>query len=381
MTRRAASGGLSIIAVVFLLAICAASIWLANGAFSFPAQAARLYGPPVGALGLLEKITVSYQLVRDQDLLLESAFPNAPEQVFVIEPDEPAASILSRLEAEGLIPSAAALRTFLIYSGWDTRLQPGEYRLSAAQAPVVLAAQLLDSSLREVPFGVLPGWRLEEIAASLPTSGLQISPDDFIAAANTRPGASPISTEIPFGVSLEGFLFPGVYLVPRETDAADLVLLLLNAFDASVTPDLGDAWAEHGLSIHEAVILASIVEREAVIDSEKPFIASVFLNRLAIGMKLDADPTVQYAVGYNASQSSWWTNPLTFEHLAIDSPYNTYLYSGLPPSPIANPDLASLSAVAFPESSPYYYFRAACDGSGSHVFSVSHEEHIAKACP
>ena len=128
------------------------------------------------------------------------------------------------------------------------------------------------------------------------------------------------------------------------------------------------------------MILASIVEREAVKDEEKPLIASVYLNRLKIGMKLDADPTVQYALGFDFTNGTWWKNPLSLNDLQFDSPFNTYIYAGLPPAPIANPGLNSLQAVAFPAETPYYFFRAKCDGSGFHFFSETFEEHVANGC-
>ena len=102
------------------------------------------------------------------------------------------------------------------------------------------------------------------------------------------------------------------------------------------------------LTVYQAVTLASMVEREAVHEEEQPLIASVYLNRLKIGMKLDADPTVQYAIGYNILQQTWWTNPLSLLDLQVNSVYNTYIYAGLPPTPIANPSLGALRAVAFP---------------------------------
>ena len=126
--------------------------------------------------------------------------------------------------------------------------------------------------------------------------------------------------------------------------------------------------------------LASIVERESIQDEEAPQIASVYLNRLNIGMKLDADPTVQYALGFNPVQNTWRTNPLSATDLHVASSYNTYENAGLPPSPISNPSLNSLQAVAFPAETPYYYFRARCDGSGLHIYAESFDEHIANGC-
>jgi UPF0755 protein len=129
------------------------------------------------------------------------------------------------------------------------------------------------------------------------------------------------------------------------------------------------------------VTLASLVEREAVQNEEKPLIASVYLNRLRQEMKLDADPTVQYALGYNVVTQNWWTSPLTLIDLQVNSRFNTYLNTGLPPTPIANPGLDALRAVAFPSESNYLYFRARCDGSGFHEFAVTFEEHLANECP
>jgi len=110
-------------------------------------------------------------------------------------------------------------------------------------------------------------------------------------------------------------------------------------------------------------------------------ISSVFLNRLAVDMKLEADPTVQYALGFDSESGTWWTNSISSQDLATDSPYNTYFYAGLPPGPIASPSLNALNAVAFPVISPFFFFQAACDGSGLHVFAVTFEEHLGNNCP
>jgi UPF0755 protein len=144
---------------------------------------------------------------------------------------------------------------------------------------------------------------------------------------------------------------------------------------------LREGFQQQGLSLFQAVTLASIVQREAIVEDEMPLIASVFLNRLKAGMKLESDPTVQYALGYQEESGKWWKSPLSLDELKVDSPYNTYLYSNLPPGPIANPGLNALKAVAFPAQTPYYYFRAACDGSGKHTFAETFEEHQLNACP
>jgi UPF0755 protein len=147
------------------------------------------------------------------------------------------------------------------------------------------------------------------------------------------------------------------------------------------TPELLAGIQAQNLSFHEALTLASIIERETRADEEKATMASVFYNRLAKGMPLQTDPTVQYALGFDPAGQTWWRPDLTLTDLGVDSQDNTYLYLGLPPGPISNPSLASLEAVAFPVQSPYFYFRAKCDGSGTHAFSITYEEHLNNACP
>jgi UPF0755 protein len=176
-------------------------------------------------------------------------------------------------------------------------------------------------------------------------------------------------------------MVPGQYQIKREISARDLARLFVGQFDRFVDAELRDALANQGLDLNEAVILASIVEREAVVAEEQPMIASVFFNRLQNGMRLESDPTVQYALGYDADKRNWWKNPLSMKDLRTDSRYNTYVYEGLPPGPIANPGMDALRAVAYPAQTGYFYFRAKCDGSGRHAFSVTYEEHVQNACP
>jgi UPF0755 protein len=372
---------------------CSAALWLilialailgfglgVNVVFAIPAKAEALYGPASNRISTTQRYLLSYRLVNDQDLLLNPTNPAGDPVEFSIAPDQTVDSILIGLESKGLIPDAEAARNFLVYTGLDTQIQSGDFTLNPALPAIEVLAALLDSRSRDVTLIILAGWRLEEIAASLPTTGLEISAEEFMTAAGKRGYAVGIMQEIPAGVNLEGFFPPGNYQVERALEAEDLVRLLLNEFDALLPYEIKTGIEQQGLSLYQGVILASIVEREAVLEEEMPIIASVFYNRLAIGMLLETDPTVQYAIGYNANQGTWWTNPLSFSDLEYDSPYNTYLYPGLPPTPIANPSLSALQAVAFPAQTPYYYFRAACDDSGRHNFSQTYEEHLANAC-
>ena len=303
---------------------------------------------------------------------------NGTEQPFTVETGESVDSIASRLEVVGLIRNAGAFRSYLIYSGLDTTIQSGEYKLSAAMSAIEIARKVQDATPEEVTFVVLPGWRLEEIAASLTTSGLSFSPEEFLSAAR-----APHSDYDFLGnaSTTEGFLFPDSYIVPRGVTADDFVNGLLRNFALHLAPDIKNQFQRQGLTVYQAVTLASVVEREAVQDEEKPLIASVYLNRYKINMKLDADPTVQYALGYSLINQSWWTSPLSLIDLQVNSPYNTYVNAGLPPTPIANPSLDALRAIAFPADTNYLYFRAKCDGSGYHEFSATFDEHLQNGCP
>ena len=361
-SRLAIIFALPILAAVFLLLI-----FLAGVPLSIPDMAAEIYGPASQSLSTIDKVYLSTRLILEKDQLTQPANIYGSETAFQVAFGESPPSIIERLKTQGLIQYPDSFRRYLVYSGLDTQIQAGDYRLSPIMSPLEIARALQDPTPSDVDFAVLAGWRVEEIAASLPTSGLNITPDEFLQAAQ-----NPIA---------EGYLFPGVYTLPRDTSPDLLVRTLLNAFHESVTTELEVGFEKQGLTTQDAVILASIIQRESIVEDEMPIIASVFLNRLADGVKLDADPTVQYALGYNSSQRTWWTNPLSSTDLGVDSLYNTYLYPGLPPGPICNPGINALKAVAFPAQTPYYFFRAACDESGRHLFAETFEEHVANECP
>jgi UPF0755 protein len=343
-----------------------------------PIRASRLYGPPAPWLSIPDRIQYSALLLWYNGLLTQPLDVNGAPQSFTIEIGESVDSVANHLEAIGLVRDGESFRSYLIYSGLDTSIQAGEYELSTAMSALDIAHELQDATPEEVTFVVLPGWRMEEIAESLATSGLAITYDEFLSAAKTPPqhfdflaGAS----------TMEGFLYPDSYIFSRNISSAEeMIAEMLRNFSAHLTPDIRNAFEQQGLTVYQAVILASMVEREAVQDDEQALIASVYLNRFQIGMKLDADPTVQYAIGYNFLQQTWWTNPLSLLDLQVNSVYNTYKYGGLPPTPIANPSLGALRAVAFPAETAYLFFRARCDGSGLHEFSETFDGHLQNAC-
>jgi UPF0755 protein len=341
----------------------------------------RLFGPPAPNLSLVQRISLSASLLLQADQLTEPLNRFGDEREFQIEMGESISSIVGRLWEAQLIRDPSSLRMYLQYSGKDTRIQAGTYRLSSAMSAQEIALELLDATPERVNFHILPGWRIDEISVALPTSGLNVSQQDFMRYAITLPAGHPLTFQIPSQVTAEGLLHPGVYDLPREITAIELISQFMDRTALALTAELQEGFTRQGLTLYEAIILASIVEREAVVDEEKPLIASVFLNRLAIGMKLDSDPTAQYALGFVSERGGWWPSPLSLADLQVRSPYNTYLNTGLPPTPICNPDLNSLRAVAFPAQSPYYYFRAACDNSGRHVFAETFDQHLQNACP
>lgn len=346
-----------------------------------PARAEGLFGAPSGKLSATQRLTYSVQLLLSQAELNKPVDPNGKSRAFTINLGESATVVAARLQEEGLIQSADAFRNYLVYSGLDTGIQAGSYQLSPSSTAVEIAHRLMDTTPGEVMFRILPGWRIEEIAAALPTSGLSITTDEFITAARSQPDNLVIGTESIQAPSYEGFLLPGSYTFKRDATLETMLITFVGEFNQQVNADILAGFQKQKLSLLDAVILASIVQKEAVVADEQPMIASVFLNRIAAGMKLDSDPTVQYAIGYNSDQHTWWTNPLSQADLQTDSPYNTYLYAGLPPGPISNPGLSALQAVAFPAQTPYFYFRARCDGSGRHLFAQTLQEQVNNACP
>jgi UPF0755 protein len=360
-----------------LLLVTLAALGLLALAVFVPQAAQQSFGQPSPALNSWQRFNYGYQLVWNTGNLTQPRDPAGAEQLFSIQSGESVVSISNRLEQAGLIRSASTFRTYLLWSGLDTVIQIGTYRLSPAQTGFDIAQTLKSTTLTEVSLTVLPGWRMEEIAATLPTSGLGFSPQAFLAAASA-PAALDL---LPAGASAEGFFYPDSYILPRTTTADQLVSTLLQGFHSHLPSETLAAFANRGLTLYQAVTMASIVQREAVVDTEMPLIASVFYNRLASGMKLQTDPTVQYALGYSAAQGTWWTNPLSMDDIKFDSPYNTYIYPGLPPGPISNPGLAALEAVAHPAESNYYYFQAKCDGSGLHNFAETFEQHQKNYCP
>lgn len=340
----------------------------------------RQFGSPASNLSITQRLIYPIELFLNRNDLITPRYMVDAEQTFEIGQGESISMVCIRLEQVGLIDDAELLRIYLVYSGLDRHLQSGRFVLSGAMSPVQISASLLDATPKDAVVTVLPGWRIEEVAANISRSGLSINSAEFISAAYAPSNEYLSYLPVDHVASLEGFLFPGTYVFPRETGLDDVVEHLLTEFSKNVDATLMDGFERQGLNLYEAIILASIIEKEAVVDEEKPLIASVFYNRLAQGWRLETDPTVQYGLGFQTETQSWWKSPLALSDLKVDSPHNTYIVFGLPPTPICNPDMSSLRAVAFPAVTPYYFFRAACDGSGRHNFGITYQDHLNNAC-
>lgn len=379
MAKNKRSAGVSILIIIFLFSLCSlllGSIWAYD---QVSTVVFNRFGDPTSELSFPQKIKLSLELYIKGDSLFYEPKISTDEVFFQVENGQSIYDISEQLRAAGYIQSVDSFINYLIYRGYDRRIQSGKFVITDGMNGIDIARKLINPIPEKIYFVVLPGWRAEEIADALVYSGLSFTPDDFLRVVR-YPTQSMLPEGFPELTSLEGYLAPGEYYLDREITISEFIRALTQRFAENINGDLKTAIAEKGLTFSDAVILASIVERESIIEEEMPIIASVFLNRYEIGMKLDSDPTAQYAVGYNEKQDTWWTNPLSLDDLNFDSVFNTYIYSGLPPHPICNPSLQAIQAVAYAADTPYFYFRAKCDSSGKHEFARSYEEHLLNGC-
>ncbi len=328
-----------------------------------------------------EDLYLSFYIESNADALAQAAGSDDAEQTFTVSPGESVAEVAGNLKAQGFISDPELFRRYVQYKGLDAGIQAGTYTLRQTMTIPEIAQALQKASAPEQQVTIPEGKRLEEVAA-LVSEQTTIRPDDFLQLAQVgwhEAGfQQPFLAQLPITATLEGFLFPDTYRLPQEATAQDLISRMLDNFARQVTPEIQDGFAAHGLTLYQGITLASIVEREAVKDEERPLIAAVYYNRLRDGWPLSACPTVQYALGYRPDEGTWWKHQLYFVDLDVDSPYNTYRHQGLPPGPIASPGLKSIMAVASPAETDYYFFMVDCTkNDGSHVFAKTEAEHMA----
>lgn len=294
-------------------------------------------------------------------------YPGA-ERTVAIEPGMGAAQILARLEREGVVADARLARTYLVYVLADPPMLAGEYLFSGPATTPEVLDKLVRGEVVSVRVTLVEGLTVEESARSLADQGL--GSYDALLAAMRDP--APIADLDPEAQDLEGYLFPETYTFAKRTEPATVVETLVDTFRARWDERIAARSGPPGArALRELVTLASIVEKEAKVPSERPTIAAVYQNRLDRGIGLYADPTVIYAL----KRDGRWDGNLRRRDLEMDSPYNTYRYAGLPPGPICSPGLASLLAAARPSTVPYLYFVGRNDGT--HVFAETIAEHNA----
>jgi UPF0755 protein len=263
--------------------------------------------------------------------------------IFKIDPGEPMNDIIKRLESEGLIRNRVVFYSVIKQKGIDKKVQAGNFRLSPSMDAYTLAEELTHGT-NDTWITIIEGLRKEEIAEEV-SSKLGIPVAEFSAVAR------------------EGYLFPDTYLFPSAITAEGVVDTLYKNYKAKVTPDVLASAKERGLNEEQLMILASLVEREARSAEARRMVASIMLKRIAEDMPLQVDATVQYALGYDKEQKTWWRKNLLFKDLEVESPYNTYKNPGLPPAPIASPSLSAILAVSEADpDTPYLFYITGDDG-------------------
>jgi UPF0755 protein len=315
------------------------------------------------AAGLLLLPAVTGWLVRE--LRTTGGQPAAPLLVEV-EKGWSARGVIGRLRDAGLVRSALALRLACRAFYPDERFKAGEYRFTPPVEPKAVLLQIFAARIHLEPLAVPEGLTGDEIAAVLRPG----DPEGAAAFGRAFRATELIADWDPRAEDLEGYLFPDTYHLPRRASEAEIVEAMVGEFREVFDEGRRRRAAELGLSVRDAVTLASLIEEETALAEERPLVSAVFHNRLRIGMKLDCDPTVAYAL----KRAGRYTGRLLVRDLRFESPYNTYLHAGLPPGPISNPGQASLDAALHPAAEKYLYFVAR--GDGGHQFSRTLGEHL-----
>ena len=287
-----------------------------------------------------------------------------PPVAVTIDAGMSARAIGVRLEAFGLVRSALFFEAAARYRGLAGRLEAGRYRLDGSRSLNQLLDDLLDAPLEMVRVTIPEGLTRLQTAGRLRAAGLADSAR-FVAATESPELIAELGVE---AGTLEGYLFPETYFLPPDVTEEEIARHMVAEFFRVLDDSLAVRLPELGLSLHQAVTLASIVEGEAMVADERPVIAAIFHRRLGLNRRLESCATVEFALGVQKER-------LTNEDLQVVSPYNTYRHSGLPPGPICNPGRASLHAALHPPQTDYFFFVAR--GDGTHEFSRTNREHEA----
>ncbi len=298
---------------------------------------------------------------------------------FTVFSGEGVQSVATRLQQDRLISDADLFLDYTKLEGLDSQIQAGTFFLAQSQTIKQIAQALTNSNFGAITFTVVPGWRIEQVAEVIDATRpfFSFSGAEFLTVVGkgaVLPTDFVREMGIPAGASLEGFLYPDTYQLPPDVTPLELRRILLQAFSVNFTEEMRQNATAQRLTVYEIVSLASIIEKEALYQVEHPVISSVYRNRMRDDWTLDADPTVQYEHP-NVRSGNWWPRITRADYRGVDSRYNTYLYKGLPPGPIAIPSLSAMVAAINPMETPFFFFRADCRRDGYHDFSITYDEH------
>ncbi len=302
------------------------------------------------------------------------------EVFFVVRSGESLATIAENLEEEGIIKKGYFFTIYGRLTDKGKRLMPGNYRLSSSMSVVKLIEMIAGGG--EDRLTIVEGWNLRDIAEFLEREGygekkefyrLAGKPPSYVdgKVASQKPGEIEKDLnffgEKPDNLPIEGYLFPDTYSISPGTSMEEIIRSFLFNFEKRITPEIKERMEERGLSLFETITLASLIEKEVASLEDKKLVSGIIKKRLEIGMRLQIDATITYLTGKRSVRVS-------IAETKIDSPYNTYMYEGLPKGPISNPGEESIIAVLYPEESDYLYYLS--KPSGETVFSKTHEEHV-----
>lgn len=274
---------------------------------------------------------------------------------FVVHSGDGVKAIASDLTAQRIIRSPTGFYLLVKLLGIERQLQAGEFRLTRSMDAKTIALELTHG-MSDTWITTLEGWRVEEVAAKI-SKDLDIPEQEFLKYAR------------------EGYMFPDTYLVPRDATAAGIAKIFMDTFDKKVTPKMREDAKKTGLTMDQIVVLASLVEREGKTAADRPIIAGILMNRLKADWPLQVDATLQYVLGYQGTEKSWWKKEVFDDDKKIKSPYNTYANPGLPPRPISNPGIESIKAVIYAQKSDYWYYLH--DKTGAVHYGKTIEDHNA----
>ncbi len=300
------------------------------------------------------------------------------EVIITIPSGSTTIDIAELLYENELIKNKVVFQYYIQWKNVGAKLQAGKYSMSKRMSIEEIVQDLImGKTIKETyRFTIPEGYTVEQIATLLPEQGLGTK-EQFLELAKVSQEQEIFDFNFlqealkqhKVEYKLEGYLFPNTYEVKKDASEKEILTLLLHQFEKQWHEDWNQVLLEKEMTLHQLVTIASLVEREATVEKERAIIAGVIYNRIKEKMNLQIDATIQYILGEQKSR-------LMYEDLKIDHPYNTYLYTGLPPGPIANPGIESIKAAIFPQENSYLFYVTKKDGTGEHYFAKTYEEHL-----